>query len=52
VTSIGEAIRQVIEVEGPETVVAIIVEPVTAATAASYHRMAMQRLRKICDDYA
>jgi taurine--2-oxoglutarate transaminase len=48
----AEAIREVIEVEGPETVAAMIVEPITGSNGrilppGDY----MQRLRRICDDY-
>jgi taurine--2-oxoglutarate transaminase len=48
----AEAIRDVIEVEGPDTVAAIIVEPITG----SHCRIVppdgyLQRLRKVCDDY-
>ena len=48
----AEAIRELIEVEGPETIAAIIVEPITGSTCRivspdSY----LQRLRQICDDY-
>jgi len=48
----AEAIREVIEVQGPETVAAIIVEPVTGSNCrilppGDY----MNRLRRICDDY-
>ena len=48
----AEAIRAVIEVEGPETVAAIIVEPVTGSNCRIVPPDGyMQRLRKICDDY-
>jgi len=48
----AEAIREVIEVEGPESIAAIIFEPITGSTCrivppAGY----MERIRKICDDY-
>ncbi len=48
----ADAIREVIEVEGPETVAAVIVEPITASNCrivppGGY----MERLRQICDDY-
>jgi len=48
----AEAIREVIEVEGPETVAAIIVEPITGSNCRIVPPDGyMQRLRKICDDY-
>jgi len=48
----AEAIREVIEVEGPDTVAAIIVEPITASNCRIVPPEGyMQRLRKICDDY-
>jgi taurine--2-oxoglutarate transaminase len=48
----AEAIREVVEVQGPETVAAVIVEPVTGSNCrivppGGY----MERLRRICDDY-
>lgn len=49
----AEAIREVIEVEGPDTVAAIIVEPITASNCRIVPPEGyMQKLRKICDDYA
>ncbi|KPL10879.1 hypothetical protein AMJ85_05135 [candidate division BRC1 bacterium SM23_51] len=48
----AEAIREVIEVEGPETFAGIIVEPVTGSNCRIVPPDGyMQRLRKICDDY-
>jgi len=48
----AEAIREVIEVEGPETVAAIIVEPITGSNCRIIPPDGyMQKLRRICDDY-
>jgi taurine--2-oxoglutarate transaminase len=48
----AEAMREVIEVEGPDTVAAIIVEPITGSNCRIVPPDGyMQRLRKICDDY-
>ncbi len=48
----ADAIREVIENEGPETVAAIIVEPVTGSNCRIVPPDGyMQKLRKICDDY-
>jgi taurine--2-oxoglutarate transaminase len=48
----AEAIREVIEVEGPESVAAIIVEPITGSTCRIVPPDGyMQCLRAICDDY-
>lgn len=48
----AEAIRELIEVEGPETVAAIIVEPITGSNCRIVPPDGyMQRLRNICDDY-
>jgi len=48
----AEAIREVIDVEGPETVAAIIVEPITGSNCRIVPPDGyMQRLRQICDDY-
>lgn len=48
----AEAIREVIEVEGPETIAAIIVEPITGSNCRIVPPDGyMQRLRRICDDY-
>jgi len=48
----AEAIREVIEVEGPDTVAAMIVEPVTGSNGRIVPPDGyMQRLRQICDDY-
>jgi taurine--2-oxoglutarate transaminase len=48
----AEAIRELIEVEGPETIAAIIVEPITGSTCRIVSPDGyLQRLRKICDDY-
>ena len=48
----AEAIREVIENEGPETVAAIIVEPITGSNCRIVPPDGyMQRLRKICNDY-
>ena len=48
----AEAIREVIEVEGPETIAAIIVEPITGSNCRIVPPEGyMERLRKICDDY-
>ena len=47
-----EAIRELIEVEGPETVAAIIVEPITGSTCRIVPPDGyLQHLRKLCDDY-
>jgi taurine--2-oxoglutarate transaminase len=48
----AKALREVIEVEGPDTVAAIIVEPITASNCrlvppGGY----MEELRKLCDEY-
>jgi len=49
----AEAIRELIEVEGPDTIAAIIVEPVTGSNSRIVPPDGyMQRLRKICDDYS
>ncbi len=48
----AEAIRQLIEMEGPETVAAMIVEPITGSNCRIVPPDGyMQRLRRICDDY-
>jgi taurine--2-oxoglutarate transaminase len=48
----AEAIRELIEVEGPETIAAIIAEPITGSTCRIVPPDGyLQRLRKICDDY-
>lgn len=48
----AEAIRDAIEVEGPETIAAIIVEPITGSTCRIVAPDGyMEHLRKICDDY-
>jgi len=48
----AEAIREVIQVEGPDTVAAIIVEPITGSNCRIVPPDGyMQRLRQICDDY-
>jgi taurine--2-oxoglutarate transaminase len=48
----AEAIREVIEVEGPETVAAIIVEPITGSNCRIVPPDGyMQRVREICDDF-
>ena len=48
----AEAIRELIEVEGPETIAAIIVEPVTGSNCRIVPPNGyMKRLRTICDDY-
>ncbi len=48
----AEAIRQLIEVEGPETVAAMIVEPITGSNCRIVPPDGyMQALRRICDDY-
>lgn len=48
----AEALRELIEVEGPETIAGIIVEPITGSTSRIVPPPGyMQRLRKICDDY-
>ena len=48
----AKAIREVIEVEGPETVAAIIVEPITASNCRIVPPDGyLEALRKICDDY-
>jgi taurine--2-oxoglutarate transaminase len=47
-----EAIRELIEVEGPETVAAIILEPISGSTCRIVSPDGyMQKLRKLCDDY-
>ena len=48
----AEAIREVIEVEGPKTIAAMIIEPITGSNCriippAGY----MKKIRKICDEY-
>ncbi len=48
----AEAIREVIEVEGPETIAAIMMEPITGSNCRIVPPEGyMQRLRGICDDY-
>jgi taurine--2-oxoglutarate transaminase len=48
----AEAIREVIEVEGPKSVAALIVEPITGSNGRIVPPQGyMQRLRRICDDY-
>ena len=48
----AEAMRELIEVEGPETIAAVIVEPITGSNCRIVPPDGyMQRLRKICDDY-
>ena len=48
----AEAIREVIEVEGPETVAAVIVEPISGSNCRIIPPDGyLQKLRKICDDY-
>jgi taurine--2-oxoglutarate transaminase len=48
----ADAIREVVENEGPETVAAIIVEPVTGSNCRIVPPDGyMQKLRKVCDDY-
>ncbi|MFH1933274.1 MAG: aminotransferase class III-fold pyridoxal phosphate-dependent enzyme [Pseudomonadota bacterium] len=48
----AETIREVIEIEGPETVAAIIIEPITGSCCRIVPPKGyMERLRKICDDY-
>jgi len=48
----AEAIREFIEVEGPETVAAIIVEPITGSNCRIVPPEGyMERLREICDHY-
>lgn len=49
----AEAIREVIENEGPETVAGVIVEPVTGSNCRIVPPDGyLQRLRKICNDYS
>lgn len=48
----ADAIREVIENEGPETVAAIIVEPITGSACRIVPPDGyLQKLREICDDY-
>jgi taurine--2-oxoglutarate transaminase len=48
----ADQIREVIEVEGPKTIAAIIVEPITGSNCRIIPPDGyMQRLRQICDDY-
>ena len=48
----AEAIRELIEVEGPETIAGMIVEPISGRTCRIVPPDGyMQRLRQICDDY-
>lgn len=48
----AESIRELIEVEGPKTIAAIIVEPITGSTCRIVSPDGyLERLRKICDDY-
>ena len=48
----AEAIRELIEVEGPETIAAIILEPITGSTCRIVPPDGyLQHIRKICDDY-
>ena len=48
----AEALRQLIEAEGPETIAAMMVEPITGSNCRIVPPDGyMQRLRKICDDY-
>jgi taurine--2-oxoglutarate transaminase len=47
-----ESIRELIEVEGPDTIAAIIIEPVTGSNCRIVPPDGyMQRLRQVCDDY-
>jgi len=48
----ADQIREVIEVEGPRTIAAIIVEPITGSNCRIIPPDGyMQRLRQICDEY-
>ncbi len=48
----ADQIREVIEVEGPKTIAAIIVEPITGSNCRIIPPNGyMQRLRQICDEY-
>jgi taurine--2-oxoglutarate transaminase len=48
----ADQIREVIEVEGPKTIAAIIVEPITGSNCRIIPPDGyMQRLRQICDEY-
>lgn len=48
----ADQIREVIEVEGPKTIAAMIVEPITGSNCRIIPPDGyMQRLRQICDDY-
>lgn len=48
----AEAIREVIEVEGPDSIAAIMVEPITASNCRIVPPDGyLQRLRDICNDY-
>lgn len=48
----AESLREVIEVEGPESIAAIIVEPISGSTCRIVTPDGyMQQLRNICDDY-
>lgn len=48
----AEAIREVIEVEGPETIAAFLLEPITASNCRIVPPDGyMQKIRQICDDY-
>jgi len=48
----ADQIREVIEIEGPKTIAAIIVEPITGSNCRIIPPDGyMQRLRQICDEY-
>lgn len=48
----AESLRELIEVEGPKTISAIIIEPISGSTCRIVPPDGyVQRLRKICDDY-
>jgi len=48
----AEAIREVIEVEGPESIAALLIEPITASNCRIVPPEGyMQKVRQICDEY-
>ena len=50
-SDLAETIAERIEFEGPNTVAAVILEPVQNAGAASPRDGYFQRVREICDEY-